>query len=59
VRGKDIIVLAVEKKSAAKLQETRTVRKIVEIDSHIALGFAGLTAGSFIPFYFPSLSNID
>jgi len=44
VRGKDIIVLGVEKKSTAKLQEARTIRKIVQLDNHICLAFAGLTA---------------
>jgi len=44
VRGKDCIVIGVEKKSAAALQETRTVRKICKLDSHICLAFAGLTA---------------
>lgn len=44
MRGKDVIVLGVEKKSTAKLQDARTVRKIAQIDHHICLAFAGLTA---------------
>eukprot|EP00871_Galdieria_phlegrea_P002434 jgi/Galph1/3191/GphlegSOOS_G1859.1 len=44
LRGKNVIVLAVEKKSIAKLQEARTVRKMCLLDSHICLAFAGLTA---------------
>ncbi|GFY80419.1 20S proteasome alpha subunit PAD1 [Actinidia rufa] len=47
VRGTDTIVLGVEKKSTAKLQDSRSVRKIrkiVNLDNHIALACAGLKA---------------
>lgn len=44
VTGAETIVLGVEKKSTAKLQDVRTVRKIHALDDHICLAFAGLTA---------------
>jgi 20S proteasome subunit alpha 4 len=44
VRGTDTIVLGVEKKAVGKLQVAQTVRKIAQVDEHICLAFAGLTA---------------
>lgn len=42
MRGKDCVVLGVEKKSVAKLQEERTVRKICLLDDHVVMAFAGM-----------------
>lgn len=41
-------MLCVEKKSVAKLQEDRTVRKICLLDHHVVMAFAGLTADARI-----------
>lgn len=48
VRGANVVVLGVEKKSVAKLQEERTVRKICLLDDHVVMAFAGLTADARI-----------
>ncbi|KDD75697.1 proteasome subunit protein [Helicosporidium sp. ATCC 50920] len=44
IRGTDAVILAVEKKAAAKLQVRQTIRKIAQIDERLCLVFAGLTA---------------
>ncbi|XP_059055861.1 proteasome subunit alpha type-7-like [Achroia grisella] len=44
IRGDNVIVLAVEKKSVAKLQDEQTEKKIVSLDEHVVLAFAGLRA---------------
>ena len=49
VKGKDLVVLGCEKRSAMKLQDTRiTPSKIGLIDSHVCLAFAGLNADARI-----------
>jgi len=49
VKGKDIVVLGCEKRSALKLQDTRiTPSKIGLIDNHVCLAFAGLNADARI-----------
>lgn len=44
VKGKNVVVLGVEKKTIPKLQDPRTVKKIAMLDEHICCAYAGLTA---------------
>ncbi|VEL25790.1 unnamed protein product [Protopolystoma xenopodis] len=48
IRGKNCVVLCVEKKAVTKLQNDRTIRKIALLDDHVAIAFAGLTADARI-----------
>ncbi|KAF5099149.1 hypothetical protein DV451_003096 [Geotrichum candidum] len=49
LKGADVVILGCEKRSALKLQDTRTTpSKINQIDDHIYLAFAGLNADARI-----------
>ncbi|BGP21088.1 Proteasome subunit alpha type-4 [Rhodosporidiobolus nylandii] len=48
VKGKDCVIVGVERKTVLQLQDPRTVRKTAMLDEHIVLGFAGLTADARI-----------
>jgi len=44
VRGKNCVIIGVERKAIQQLQETRTIRKIRALDDHVYVAFAGLIA---------------
>jgi 20S proteasome subunit alpha 4 len=44
LKGENVVVLGAERRAAAKLQDARTMKKIVKIDDNIVAAFAGLTA---------------
>jgi 20S proteasome subunit alpha 4 len=44
IRAVNAVVLGAEKKTVAKLQEARTVKKVVMLDSHVCMTCSGLHA---------------
>jgi len=44
VRGKDCLVVGVEKKDVTKLQDARTLKKILQLDENLFFAFSGLQA---------------
>ena len=48
LKTKESLILGVEKKTVAKLQDSRTLRKILHLDHNIAMAFSGLNADARI-----------
>lgn len=44
LKGDGVVVLGAERRAAAKLQDSRTLKKIVKVDENVVAAFAGLTA---------------
>lgn len=44
IRTKEAVILAVERRTTAKLQDSRSVKKLLQLDENITLAFAGLNA---------------